>query len=82
MKQYKYTGSITYQGKRYYLRADTKADLEVKKAMKRRDLAEGKIVVTGNTQVRDWAEKCIATYKVGLRDSTLSRFNYLVEGTI
>ena len=54
-KKYKYTSSFTYEGRRYYIHADTKADLAVRKAMKLRDLEEGKVAITGNTTVEKWA---------------------------
>ena len=79
MKQYKYTGTISYHGKRYYIRADSKEELAAKKALKLRDLQDGKIVVSANTSVRDWMESCISTYKTNIKDSTMIRFRYLVE---
>ena len=70
MTEYKYRTSFTYNGKRYWIRANTKADLEVKKAMKLRDLEEGKIVPNCNTTLKQWAEQCIETYKTNQSDIT------------
>ena len=85
-KKYKYRSSFTYEGKRYFVKADTKADLAVRKAMKLRDLEEGKIVITGNTTVEEWALKCVKTYKTNQKEVThdkyLNRLKHCILGQI
>ena len=74
LTKYKYRTSFTYNGKRYWIRANTKADLEVKKAMKLRDLEEGKIVANCNTTLQQWAEECIETYKTNQSEITRTKY--------
>lgn len=57
------TRSFTYYGKRYYVTASSEVDAEVKKAMKLRDLEEGKVTINKSMTVRQWAEICMETYK-------------------
>ncbi len=73
-KKYKYKTTFTYEGKRYYIYADTKSDLAVRKAMKLRDLEEGKTVITGNTTVEEWALKCVETYKTNQKEITHKKY--------
>jgi integrase len=73
-KKYKYTSSFTYEGRRYYIHADTKADLAVRKAMKLRDLEEGKVTITGNTTVETWALECVRTYKTNQKEITHKKY--------
>lgn len=81
-KKYKYTTSFTFEGKRYYVRADTKAELFSKKALKLRDLQEGKIGVSKNMTVSAWADTCIKTYKTNQKEVTryayISRVNHCI----
>lgn len=77
MKKYKYSTSFTYEGRRYSVHADTKADLAVKKALKLRDIQEGKVIVTGNMLVEDWAKKCVKTYKT--RQKPVTREKYMAR---
>lgn len=73
-KKYKYNSTFTYEGKRYYIHADTKADLAVKKAMKLRDLEEGKITITGTMTVSAWTYKAIETYKTNQKEITRKKY--------
>ena len=82
MKKYKYKGTITYDGQRYWVYANTKSELAVKKAMKLRDLKEGKSSVTSNMLLRDWIDYCLATYKTNQNETTRNRYNNRVEHNI
>ena len=82
MKKYAVNKYFTFDGKRYVVRADTEVEAEVKKAMKLRDLEEGKVAVNGNMTVRTWAEKCVDTYKTGLKDITLKKYIYRMESCV
>lgn len=55
--------TFRYEGKRYEIFGDTGADAAVKKALKIRDLEEGKITINGNTKVKDWIDNYLETYK-------------------
>ncbi|WP_159456290.1 tyrosine-type recombinase/integrase [Intestinibacillus massiliensis] len=69
-----YTTSITYAGKRYYIRAKTQKELWQRAAQKQRDLEEGKITANGNTTVERWAAEWLETYKKGsVRKGTYER---------
>lgn len=54
--------SFTHEGKRHYIRAKDMAEYEVKKALKLKDLEEGKIIES-KMLVRDWAKEWMETYK-------------------
>ena len=56
-------GAITYEGKRYYVSGKDEKDLAVKKAMKLKELEEGK-KIESNMLVRDWAKEWMETYKI------------------
>ena len=73
-KKYKYTSSFTYEGRRYYIHADTKADLAVRKAMKLRDLEEGRVTVTGSMSVTAWTYRAIETYKTNQKEITRKKY--------
>lgn len=81
MKKYKYKKTFTYDNKRYYVYANTLEELGEKKANK---IAELKSVQKkeSNITVREWTEKCIATYKTSQADSTRRVYNYRVNRNI
>ncbi|MBK5253996.1 MAG: tyrosine-type recombinase/integrase [Peptostreptococcaceae bacterium] len=60
------TRTFTFDGKRYYVRGNSESDCAVKKAMKLRDLEEGKVIISNKTTVNDWAKFCFETYKNNL----------------
>lgn len=62
-KENSVTRSFTYEGKRYYVTASSEVEAEVKKALKLRDLEEGKVLINKTMTVRQWAEICMETYK-------------------
>lgn len=62
-KENSVTRSFTYEGKRYYVTASSEVEAEIKKAMKLRDLEEGKVTISSSMTVRQWAEICMETYK-------------------
>lgn len=80
------TKAFTFEGKRYYVRAKTEKEAIMKVANKMRDLEEGKVVVSGNTTVKEWALKCIDTYKTNQGEETrktyLSRMNSCIFSQI
>jgi integrase len=61
--EYKYRTSFTFAGKRYWVKANTKEELYSKKALRMRDLEEGRVVISGNTTVEEWSRKALAIHK-------------------
>ena len=75
--------SFTFDGVRYDVRAASEAELAVKVAMKKRDLEEGKMRISRNTLVREWAEKWKATYKEpAVSDKTMSVINGVLNAHV
>ena len=81
MKKYKYTKTFTYNNNRYYVRGNTLEEIGMKKAEK---LASLKMQQKkeSNITVREWAEKCIDTYKTGQAESTRRIYMYRVNHCI
>lgn len=67
--------TFTFEGKRYTVRGKTEKEAIMKMANKIRDLEEGTVVISGNTLVKDWALKCVETYKTNQAEET--RKNYV-----
>lgn len=67
MKKYNFTTAFSYEGKRYYVRADSQEELYMKKANKLRDLKEKVIVYDSNVLVDKWADTAFDTYKRGIK---------------
>lgn len=78
-KTYKYQKMITVDGRRYAIRADSLEDLAVKEAMKRRDIEEGKIIITGSMTVKQWTKICLETYKSNVKPDTLENMTYRIN---
>lgn len=79
MKKYKYTKMFTFDGKRYAVRADTEEELYEKMALKKRDLEEGRVVLSGKMSVAVWAEKCLEIYKPNVSDDYLSQMRLRIR---
>ena len=73
-KQNYVTRTFTFEGKRYYVRGKDEVEVEVKKAMKLRDLEEGKKLLSGDMPLKKWAEICIDTYKTNQADITQKKY--------
>ncbi|MCI7304329.1 MAG: site-specific integrase [Clostridia bacterium] len=74
--------SFTYNGQRHYIRAKDETDYEIKKALKIKELEEGKIIES-NMLVRDWAEEWLTTYKFGTcNDKTYKDYQRRLDKTI
>lgn len=72
--KYKYRTSFTFEGRRYEVRADTKEQLYTKKALKLRDLKDGKNVINKDMTVSKWAFICVNTYKTNQAEITRVKF--------
>lgn len=73
-KEYKYTKTFTYNGRRYKVRADTLVELGRKIEHKLSELESGSHVISGDTTLANWAENCISTYKTGQSDTTRKKY--------
>lgn len=73
-KKYKINRKFTYDGKSYYIHADTEKEAAVKIALKLRDLEEGKVTINNKMTLNDWAIRCIETYKTGQKDITKEKY--------
>ena len=74
MKKYRYKGAITVNGIQYRIYADTKSELEAKKAIKRREILEGCGSSNGDMTLNSWAKRCVSAYK--LRMAEITRIKY------
>lgn len=63
MKKYAYTKSFRYDGKKYNVYGDTLEEVISKKALKLKDLKEGKVTISEQTTVAEWVNRCLAVYK-------------------
>lgn len=79
MKKYAVTKSFTFDGRRYYVRADTEKEALKKMYKKQADLEEGRVVVSGPMTVADWTEKALATYKAIVSPSVLKDMRYRIR---
>lgn len=82
MKKYKYSTQITIDGKAFKVRADTLAELSEKIEAKKREARELLDRSGGNMRLKDWAEECVETYKVGQKPNTRKAFMYLLRHCI
>ena len=68
-KKYAVTKTFTFEGKRYYIHADTEKEAFKKMALRKRDLEEWRIKES-NITVSEWAEKAMSTYKPNVSTRT------------
>ena len=69
-KRYKYIKTFRMDGKKYFVYANTLEELYEKLVNKKRDIQEGKVILSPNTTVSNWALTCIDTYKQGISDKS------------
>lgn len=58
-------GAFTFEGKRYYVSGKDEKEIAVNKALRLKELEEGKIIES-NMLVRDWAQEWMQTYKIAV----------------
>jgi integrase len=78
-KQYKYTKSFSFDGKRYYVRGNTLEEVYTKKADKLRDLEQGRITVNKSMTVAEWTEICFSVYKPNVSDTEKTNMLYRIN---
>lgn len=69
MKKYKYKKSFTFEGKRYYIYANTLEEAGIKKANKLADLKLQRNKES-DISVREWTEKCVEIYRPNQSEET------------
>lgn len=75
-----YTASLTYNGRRYYVRAKTEKELYKRLNQKQRDLEEGKITINGKTTVKRWSTEWLETYKGNsVRTASYERYQSIIK---
>lgn len=67
-------GSVTFEGKRYYVSGKTRDEVIAKKAIKLKELEEGKRRISKSMTVSAWAEECLNTYKANQADVTRTKY--------
>jgi integrase len=78
-KSYKYTRSFTFDGRRYFVRADTEKELYEKVALKKRDLEEGRVILSGSMTVKAWAKQVLEAYKPNISDEYRSQMEQRIS---
>ena len=79
MKKYAYTKQFRYDGKRYSVYGDTLEEVIEKKALKLKDLREGKVTVSGSMTVREWSDRCLTVYKPNVSASYMSQMKSRID---
>lgn len=74
MKKYKFTKTFTYDGKRYYIRANSELELGMKYQKRLEDLKANHVIINSNMTLGDWARKCIETYKTNSSEDARERY--------
>ena len=67
-KKYAFQKYFTFEGKRYVVRGDSEKECYEKMALKKRDLEEGRAIISGSMKVKDWIPQVMATYKPNISD--------------
>ena len=78
-KKYEYEESFIFDGKRYRIRASSERKLHEKVALKKKELQEGKVIISGSMTVRQWTETCMEAYKGNVSDDYLHQMKWRIE---
>lgn len=80
MKKYEVRKTFTFEGKRYSVYADNEVDAEVKKALKLKELEEGKYTIKKDMPLSKWATLCMETYKrPAVKEKTYENYMGILE---
>lgn len=71
--------SFTFDGKRYFVKAETEEEAIKKMALRQRDLEEGKYILSGNVTVRDWTKRALRAYKPNISDEYRKEIEYRID---
>ena len=80
--KYEYEKTFTFEGKRYHVYGHSEEEVIEKKALKLRDLKEGRVTVNGNMLVSLWAEKCLDIYKPNVSPKYKEQMEYRIKKNI
>ena len=79
MKKYAYQKQFRYEGKKYAVYGDTLEEVIEKKALKLKDLKEGKVTVSGSMTVREWTDRCLSVYKPNVSPDYMSQMRARID---
>lgn len=79
MKDYKYRTTFTYNGKRYSVYADSKADLYEKRARKLLELENDSKILSPSTTVSEWTKEALTTYKSSVSPKVMETMKYRID---
>lgn len=82
MKKYKYRKDFTVDGKRHTVRANSQRELIEKETRKRIELENGSKQIDSSMLLRDWAIRCVDSYKTNQSESTRKGFMQIVNHCI
>ena len=82
MKKYKYKRTLTIDGKRISAYGDTEKGALMKLYAKKRDLEEGRVIISGSMTVSEWTKIAFETYKGNVSDSVMKDMRYRIDSHI
>lgn len=72
--------TFTFEGKRYYIRGDTEAEIAVKMAEKKKALEKGSVLLNKSTTVEKWIDEWLEVYvKPNVSEATLYAYERRAE---
>ena len=74
------TKTFTFQGKRYYVTGKTEREAIEKCVLKKREMEEGRYLISDNPLLKHWAELCMETYVMPkVKDKTFKNYMDIVN---
>lgn len=74
--------TFRFEGQRYYVRADTKAEADILAALKKKELEDGKLHRETAMTVNEWFSEYLQVYKAGASDKTVEDYGYCYKNGI
>lgn len=82
MPSSKDVATFTFDGHRYYVRADSKEEAKILARIKKKELEEGKLYKESTLTVDDWFGQYIDTYKADASDKTIKDYYVFYRNAI
>ena len=79
MKKYAFQKYFRFDGKRYVVYGDSEEEVIVKKALKLKDLEDGKVTVSGSMTVRQWVPRCLDAYKPNVSENYRKEMDFRIQ---
>lgn len=79
MKKYKFSKQFRFDGKKYAVYGDSLEEVIEKKALKIKDLKDGKVIVSASMTVSEWAERCLSVYKPNVSAEYMSQMRARID---